>query len=175
MKQKYLFSFSLFFFLGIGTTNLVAQEADAPRIEKKGYDKMLKTLLDHSVNEVSVKEAAALREEAVFLDAREPAEYKVSHIEDAKFIGYEYFSLANVKDIPKDKKIIVYCSVGYRSEKISEKLLEAGFKDVSNLYGGIFEWKNQDQEVVDEKGATEKVHAYDHIWGFWLKEGEKVY
>ncbi|MEL6718853.1 MAG: rhodanese-like domain-containing protein, partial [Bacteroidota bacterium] len=68
-----------------------------------------------------------------------------------------------------------YCSVGYRSEKISEQLLEAGFKDVSNLYGGIFEWKNQDHEVVDEKGATEKVHAYDRVWGFWLKEGKKVY
>lgn len=175
MKQKYLLFLGLFFFLGISTPDLVAQKAEAPRVEKKGYDKMLGALLDHSVNEVSVQEAAALKEEAIFLDAREPAEFKVSHIEDAKFIGYEHFSLANVKDIPKDKKIIVYCSVGYRSEKISEKLLEAGFKDVSNMYGGIFEWKNQDQEVVDDKGTTEKVHAYDRIWGFWLKEGEKVY
>jgi len=174
MKRSIIF-LSIFLFLGVSTPSLVAQSADAPRIEKKAYDKMLKTLLDHSVNEVSVQEAANLKEEAIFLDAREPAEFDVSHIEGAKFIGYEKFDLSNVKDIPKDRKIIVYCSVGYRSEKISEQLLEAGFKDVSNLYGGIFEWKNQDHEVVDEKGATEKVHAYDRVWGFWLKEGKKVY
>jgi len=175
MKQKYIVFLGLFLFLGINTPNLVAQDANAPRIEKKGYDKMLKTLLAHSVNEVSVQEAAALQDQAVFLDAREPAEFKVSHIKDSKFIGYDHFDLSNVKDISKDKKIIVYCSVGYRSEKISEKLLEAGFKDVSNLYGGIFEWKNQDQEVVNEEGTTEEVHAFDRIWGFWLKEGKKVY
>ena len=33
-----------------------------------------------------------------------------------------------------------------------------GFKNVSNLYGGIFEWKNQEQAVVtpNKNEATEK-------------------
>ncbi|MDF9798803.1 hypothetical protein OKW21_004066 [Catalinimonas alkaloidigena] len=44
------------------------------------------------------------------------------------------------------------------------------------MYGGIFEWVNQGQDVVDSSGQpTEKVHAYDRVWGIWLKQGEKVY
>ena len=66
--------------------------------------------------------------------------------------------------------------MGYRSEKISEQLLDAGYTDVANLYGGIFEWKNQNQKVVNMDGqTTESVHAYNRTWGIWLKNGEKVY
>lgn len=163
------------FLFSLLSLSLLSAQQNSPRIEKKSYDKMLQKLLDHTVPEISISDATQLLEDAVFLDAREAAEYEVSHIENAQFVGYDEFDMDSVKDLPKDSKIIVYCSVGYRSEKISERLLQAGFQDVSNLYGGIFEWKNQDQKVVNENGVTEKVHAYDRLWGFWLKEGEKVY
>lgn len=135
---------------------------------------MLNTLLDHSVPEISVDEAS--KNEVVFLDARQLEEYEVSRIRDATFVGFDDFNLNKVADIPKDAEIIVYCSVGYRSEKIAEKLIEEGYQNVQNLYGGIFEWVNQGNEVVDKQGTpTPKVHAYNRIWGIWLKEGEKVY
>lgn len=176
MKNRLSLILAILFLVHIAPNEILAQAVEtAPRIEKKTYDKMLQRLLAHTVNEVSVSEAANLHGNAIFLDARELEEYEVSHIQDAKFIGYDNFKLSKVASIPKDKKIIVYCSVGYRSEKVSEQLINAGFKDVSNLYGGIFEWKNQDQEVVNKQGKTEKVHAFDRVWGFWLKEGEKVY
>jgi 3-mercaptopyruvate sulfurtransferase SseA len=70
----------------------------------------------------------------------------------------------------------VYCSVGYRSEKVSEQLRQAGYQTVYNLYGGIFEWKNQGHPVVNAEGEpTERVHAYNRSWGVWLKKGDKVY
>jgi len=76
----------------------------------------------------------------------------------------------------KESEIIVYCSIGYRSEKITEQLVQEGFKNVQNLYGGIFEWKNQGNEVVRPDGKpTEDVHAYSRLWGIWLKEGNRVY
>jgi 3-mercaptopyruvate sulfurtransferase SseA len=66
--------------------------------------------------------------------------------------------------------------VGIRSETISEKLKKAGYTDVHNLYGGIFEWKNKDYPVVDSEGKeTENVHAYSKVWGKWLNKGVKVY
>ena len=99
----------------------------------------------------------------------------MSHIQDAIWVGYDDFDLSRVGEVEKNQKIVVYCSVGYRSEKVSEKLIEAGYEDVANLYGGIFEWRNQDQEVVDEQGQTNKVHAYDKVWGVWVTKGEKVY
>ncbi len=147
----------------------VAQES---KVESKAYSRMLNTLLKHSVNEVSVTEAAQAKD-VIFIDSREKQEYEVSHIQDAKWVGYDDFNMNRLKEVPKDRKIIVYCSVGARSENISLKLEEAGYKDVSNLYGGIFEWVNQGYPVYNTEGQTNKVHPYNMLWGVWLNKGEK--
>lgn len=144
-------------------------------VGSKVYDIMLQGLLSHSVKEVSVKDIKD-KKDIVFVDAREREEYKTSHIKDAIFVGYDSLDLTAMENIDKNKEVVVYCSVGYRSEKVSEKLEKMSFKNVSNLYGGIFEWKNQGQEVVTpEKEKTEKVHAYNRAWGVWLNKGKKVY
>lgn len=145
------------------------------QVKSKAYSFTLSKLLSHTVPEISVTEAAS-QEDVLFLDAREVREFEVSRIQNALFVGYDNFDTATVSEIHKEQSIIVYCSVGYRSEKIAEKLLDLGFSDVSNLYGGIFEWKNQGFSVVDNKNElTENVHAYDRIWGVWLKRGKKIY
>lgn len=145
------------------------------QVKSSAYQLMLNGLLSHTVPEMGVQRAITKTSNAIFLDAREANEFTVSHIEGAVPVGYDHFDLQKVTALPKDKPIIVYCSVGYRSEKIAEKLLNAGFSDVSNLYGGIFEWVNQGFPIVDETGPTEKVHAYNRTWGIWLKKGKKVY
>lgn len=138
------------------------------------FNLTLKTLLSHTVNEVTVSEA--VKSNALFIDARERNEYDVSHIKNALFVGYENFSYDSLTAINKNQRIIVYCSVGYRSENISEKLVDAGFTNVSNLVGGIFEWVNEGNAVVDSKGDTTlDVHAYSKSWGVWLTKGNKVY
>jgi rhodanese-related sulfurtransferase len=112
----------------------------------------------------------------ILLDARELKEYQVSHIKNARHVGYEKFDISKVKNIAKDARIVVYCSVGYRSEKVGEKLLKAGYTNIYNLYGGIFEWKNQSFPVVDlSNKETESVHVYSRKWGRWLMKGDKVY
>ena len=114
--------------------------------------------------------------DVTLLDAREPAEFGVSHIANAISIGYDQFNVGTVKNLDKNSKIVVYCSVGYRSEKIAEKLKKEGFAHVSNLYGGIFEWVNQGNPVIDSNGQfTKRVHGYSKSWGIWLNKGEKVY
>ena len=142
----------------------------------------LKQLLDkennNSIPYVRPGELAHFENKPVLLDAREKREYNVSHIEGAKYVGYEYFNLKKtLKQLPNiNDTIVVYCSLGVRSEDIAEQLKAKGYKNVFNLYGGIFEWKNESYEVIDSKGnVTEKVHAFDQHWGKWLKKGEKVY
>ena len=164
--MKYL----AYFFLLCYSLALNAQE-----VQSKSYKLMLNTLLSHSVPELSVSNVDLLPK-ATWLDARARNEFDVSRIKDAQWVGYDDFSLDRVKNVPKDQEIIVYCSVGYRSEKVSEHLIKAGYTNVHNLYGGIFEWKNQGNIVVDSANfETEKVHAYNKVWGVWLKEGEKVF
>jgi len=138
-------------------------------------DEAAKSLYKNTVPLVSKAETQKW-ENAQILDSREPEEFEVSHIAKAKLVGYNDFELTAVSNISKNDTIIVYCSIGYRSERIGEKLKQAGYKHVFNLYGGIFNWKNHDGVVVDSKNdTTEKVHAYDKLWGLYLKKGEKVY
>lgn len=111
----------------------------------------------------------------VILDTREKEEYDTSHLKGARWAGYDDFQEETVRNLKKDQPIIVYCSVGYRSERMGEKLREMGFSRVYNLYGGIFDWKNQGFPVVDSQGSTEKVHTYNKDWSKWLFNGEKVY
>ncbi|MGB0862424.1 MAG: rhodanese-like domain-containing protein [Saprospiraceae bacterium] len=145
-------------------------------IKNKSYANRLKFLLSHNVEEISVKDAVAISDKVVFLDSREKSEYNISHIKDAQWVGYDDFDIKRLKTISKDSKIIIYCSVGYRSEKITSKLNKLGYKNVSNLYGGIFEWVNQGNKVYSNDGeVTLKVHTYNKRWGRWLNRGVKVY
>ena len=145
------------------------------QVQSKAFNLTLKALLSHSMPEVTVPQLKEMST-VLLLDAREKDEYEVSHIANAKLVGYDHFKVESLGGIDKKKKIVVYCSVGYRSEKISEKLMHAGFTDVSNLYGGIFEWMNQGNLVVDSDGkTTEDIHAYNKTWGVWLTKGNKVY
>lgn len=114
----------------------------------------------------------------VLLDARETKEFNVSHIKNAINIGFSQFNKnAIAAKIPdKSANIIVYCSIGVRSEKIGEKLLKMGYKNVFNLYGGIFEWKNNDGKLIDNKGVeTNDVHTFNKEWSNYLNKGRKIY
>ena len=136
------------------------------------FDIMVRQLLDHSIDAICVKELQA-ESNALILDARAKEEFEISHIEDAQWVGYENFNTSFLDGIGHETKIIVYCSVGYRSEKIAEKITALGYTDVYNLYGGIFEWINQDLPVCNELGITQEIHPYDKIWGLWLSKGIK--
>ncbi len=164
-----LTKYSLFIFILVFSSCSYAQKSQAE------FDGMLDKLLSHSVKEVKPREVSG-NKKVVYLDAREKEEYETSHIKNAIWIGFDNFDEKSLAKISKSKSIVVYCSVGYRSEKITEKMEKLGFKDVSNLYGGIFGWKDAGLQVVDSLGkSTEKVHTYNKKWSQWLKNGEKVY
>jgi rhodanese-related sulfurtransferase len=145
------------------------------QVQNPAYEAMLNALLSHTVPVINVEAAKTAATNTVWLDAREPREYAVSHIKGALPVGYDQADLSILEFLPKDTPIIVYCSVGYRSEKIAERCKDAGFTKVSNLYGGIFEWVNEGYPVYSDNGKTNKVHAYDKKWSVWLTKGEKVY
>ncbi len=147
------------------------------KVTNKLYQATLSVLLSHSVPEISINKAQQQVENTLFLDARELKEYQVSHIPNAKHVGYDSFNLNKVSEVSKEQPIIVYCSVGYRSEKIAKKLLDIGYTNVSNMYGGIFEWVNNNHTIVKQTHKTDSIHSYNKIWGKWItnKEIVKVY
>ncbi len=141
-------------------------------------DSLLQKENKQSVPYITVEELSK-KKNFILLDSREKVEFETSHIQNALFVGYDKFKLKKIKKLlPKDKNepIIVYCSLGIRSEDIAEKLQKAGYTNVYNLYGGIFEWKNKDNPVMDTKGnETENVHTFDEDWSIWLTKGIKIF
>jgi len=87
--------------------------------------------------------------DVIILDVRTPQEYQEGHISNAinipvQILGQQLDKLNNFKD----KKILVYCRSGNRSAIASQILDRAGFKNVYNLKGGLFEWKASELPLV---------------------------
>jgi len=87
--------------------------------------------------------------DVIILDVRTPQEYQEGHISNAinipvQILGQQLDKLKNFKD----KKILVYCRSGHRSAIASQILDRAGFKNVYNLKGGLFEWKASELPLV---------------------------
>ena len=103
----------------------------------------------------------------LLLDVRTRAEYDISHLEGAKHV--EPGASATIVREAKDRPIVTYCSVGYRSGAFAKKLGDAGFTNVANLEGSIFRWANEGRPVVRGGRKADKVHPYNGTWGLLLK------
>jgi len=105
----------------------------------------------------------------LLLDVREPSEFAVSHLEGALLANDEAVALQALRDAPLDRRVVLYCSVGYRSSALAEKLSKRGYTNVFNLEGSIFEWANRGEHVVTEREPVKQVHPYDSEWGLLLR------
>ena len=147
--------------------------------QRQSYHDMLKTYYKNTVT--TIQPAALyqkiLKSETIYiLDTREDSEFKTSAIKGAIQVGYDKFDISSTNSFNKNSTIIVYCTIGARSENIGEKLLKDGFKNVYNLYGGLIYWKNQGYPVIDSKGMpTKNIHVYSKEWGKWLRKGNPIY
>lgn len=147
-------------------------------VAQETLSQLLNNYNTKSVPYITVQELAMPKTDALILDARELKEYNTSHIQDALFVGYDHFNITETTKLieNKEQQIVVYCSLGIRSEDIAEKLKEAGYTNVLNLYGGIFEWKNNNFPVYNiEEKETEDIHTFSEAWSKWLLKGNKVF
>ncbi|ADQ04856.1 FAD-dependent pyridine nucleotide-disulfide oxidoreductase [Caldicellulosiruptor owensensis OL] len=83
----------------------------------------------------------------IVLDVRTPEEYEFGHVKGAVNIPVD--ELRNrVSELPKDKKIIVYCGVGFRSYHGCLILKANGF-DCLNMSGGWTSWRMYYPDMVE--------------------------
>lgn len=163
MKKVFVFIF-LFVSILSGYTQVV----------NTAFDEEISSLLDFSVPIMTVDDLDDYAEGSILiLDARELEEYNISHIPRAIHLGYNDPQYDKLADIDKRQPIVLYCSVGYRSEKIGEKLKDQGFVNVYNLYGSIFEWANCGKTLLDiHDQPTKEVHTYSKKWSQWIDNPE---
>ncbi len=140
-----------------------------PAIQNPAFDRQLVDLLSFTIPLLGVDVLYKNLHQYQILDAREREEYEVSHIPGAQYIGYNYFDESLLKGLDKNSPTVVYCSVGYRSEKIAERLRKMGFTKVYNLYGSLFEWANKGYPLENAKGQkTRRIHTYNQSWSQWV-------
>ncbi len=151
--------------LSMSFFELKGQNPKNASCQNTSFDKKVNSLIHYRVPVLDVDSLAGKTDEYLILDARERKEFDVSHLPDAKFAGYKHFDIDDWQDVDKDRPIVVYCSVGYRSEKVGKKLKKAGFTQVYNLYGGLFEWVNRNHPLASK---TQKVHTYNKKWSRWV-------
>lgn len=90
--------------------------------------------------------------QAQIIDVRTPQEYNNQHIDQAQNINWngDDFEQKAAK-LNKQEPVFVYCMVGGRSKKASDKLLEMGFAQVYDLEGGMMKWNAAGMSKPSEK------------------------
>jgi rhodanese-related sulfurtransferase len=74
------------------------------------------------------------------IDARDKAQFDKEHIAGAVNIEWRRV-LAERKQIPRDKPVLLYCNTGTLSAQAGFALRVAGYENVRILQGGYAEWK----------------------------------
>ena len=122
-----------------------------------------------STEALAARLAAPHRPKPLLLDVRTPAEFAVSHLPGAMQIDPNVDPRKLKLPADKGAPVVVYCSVGYRSSMLVQRLQEAGYTNVQNLDGSIFRWANEGRPLTDGVRAVTSVHPYDRTWGRLLQ------
>lgn len=96
-----------------------------------------------NIPQLSPADARALLAEqgdrAVLLDVREPWEYALAHVEGSLHIPMGEVQ-SKLEELNSDRMYVVMCHHGRRSQQVADYLAAQGFRQVSNLAGGIDAW-----------------------------------
>lgn len=85
----------------------------------------------------------------IILDVRTPQEYNDGHIDHAVNIDWNGDNfLAQAEKLNKYQPVLIYCKGGGRSASAQKALIDAGFKNIYELDGGITKWQEADLPVV---------------------------
>src|SRR5438093_4967200 len=101
------------------------------------------------------------RQQSILLDVRTIDEWSVSHIPGAQRIDPKASAEQALPGVARDAPIVTYCAVGYRSGEMAMCLREAGFTNVRNLEGSIFQWANEHRPLERDGEPAKRVHRYN--------------
>ncbi len=161
--------FFAIFFAACSNPQSVANSADPLQEIKQTVRTKFPSVQQLSTNEYEAWMKDPSRKKPLVLDARKPEEFSVSHLRYAINAADEKLTEEALKDYPKDSPIVAYCSVGWRSSELVEKLKKQGYSNVVNLEGSIFQWANEGRPIYQDSQPVTKVHQYDKKWGELLK------
>ena len=84
---------------------------------------------------------------AFFLDARTPEEFDLGSLPGAVNIPHTELR-KRLKEVPKDRPIVVNCGMGLRGYLAERILRQNGYADTVNLSGGYMTYKAVEDELL---------------------------
>ena len=160
MKSELLVSavdtheFSLVFFLPLQIMNFVLaylrrQFPNTPTVNTSDFSEIIKD-----------------NDNVLILDCRRADEHEISKIPGAKNVHFRCSDeelKETLKEVDDKTQIISYCSLGYRSAIITDRIreqiqndssIQANSDNVYNLEGSIFKWANENRPLIDSNDQS---------------------
>jgi len=103
--------------------------------------------VEGEIEPAEVKAKMDRGDQFVLIDVREPHEYQICSIPNAKLIPLGDLP-KRVNELNSADEIIAHCKSGMRSAKAVEFLKQAGFRKVRNMKGGILAWSDKVDPAV---------------------------
>ena len=91
-----------------------------------------------STDAVEVSEKLKNGKRPILVDVRQPDEYQRGHINGAKLVPLGELG-RRMKELPKNREIVVVCATGNRSRSATKMLVREGYNAV-NMKGGMMSW-----------------------------------
>ena len=85
------------------------------------------------------------------IDVRAPREREQRHIEGSLSMPLNHLA-RDLKALPRDRPLLVYCAGGYRSSIAASLLKASGFDSVSEIAGGLVAWESANLPVQNTQG-----------------------
>jgi rhodanese-related sulfurtransferase len=79
----------------------------------------------------------------VIVDVREPELFSAGHIKGAINIPYDDAKPRVLKELMRKDRIVFVCHGGPMGDELGRLLVKNGYPDVSNLAGGMKNWKGE--------------------------------
>jgi sulfur-carrier protein adenylyltransferase/sulfurtransferase len=95
-----------------------------------------------NIDPLEVKAKIDRGEKFQLIDVREPHEWQIGHIPQAKLIPLGELP-KRLNELDSAVELVAHCKSGVRSAKACDLLRQAGFKKVSNMTGGILAWSDK--------------------------------
>ena len=89
------------------------------------------------------------------LDVRTPHEWDKGHLPGARYLVLGELP-ERLRDLNRDKPVVVYCASGFRSSLAASMLQASGFANVQNVPAGYTAWTAADFQIVKPANTNRK-------------------
>lgn len=91
------------------------------------------------ISSVEAKSLLDKKKNVFLLDVRTPQEFSQARLAGAVLIPVNELE-ARLREVPKERAILVYCTVGARSKPAADLLSQRGYREIYHMSDGLIGW-----------------------------------